>query len=204
MTARGNARGTARWIARGNAHVVCVRSRQSSIEGVAVASTFPHLAASSRRRPRRRRLEGGARFTSPVGCEPRERVPPRPGRERGVSRCRVHLPPLRRLLQGVVLVRCVWGEPRGRNRGGPFRMLAWISRRPRPVSETRTCTGSSEVTAFLVSRAAIGPAGAAASPRRRLRPSSGRPRRATSPHTRSGEHLAGDPHQCRREGWRQR
>jgi len=71
------------------------------------------------------------------------------------------------------------------------------------MNETRTCIGNSEVRTSPTSRAPTGP-GSAASPGLRLRPSSGHPRRAASPHTTSGEHLGGDPHQCRREGWRQR
>ncbi len=124
-------------------------------------------------------------------------------RGEGSFPCRLHLPPPGGFFKAVVRVPLLGGA-KGRNRGGAFRMLAWISRRPRPVSETRTCAGSSEATSLPVSRAPIGLAGPAASPRRRLRPSSGRPRRATSPHTANGEHPAGDPHQCRRARWRQR
>jgi len=199
MTARGNARGIARRIARGNAHVVCARSRQSSIEGVAVGVDLPPVSQP----PHAGDQGGGGSREKPASRAPSvaslENEINRVRADGGVSRGRLHLPPPGCFLKAVVHVRRS-GEPTGRNRGGASRTLARISRRPRPVSETRTCIGSSKVTAFLVSGAAIGPAGPAASPRRRLQPSSGRPRWATSPHATGGEHPAPDPHDCCRAG----
>ena len=64
------------------------------------------------------------------------------------------------------------------------------------MNETRTCIGNSEVRTSPASRAATGPAGSAASPGLRLRPSSGHPRRAASPHAKGGEDTARDLDGC--------
>lgn len=160
------------------------------------------VVTAPRPRPRRRRLEGGALPHEVVDCEPRERDSPRPG-SAGVSRGRLHLPPSGGFLKAVVRVRPL-GEPRGRNRGGAFRMLAWISRRPRAVSETRTRICYSDGSIFPVSHAASAPAATAPSRGRRRRPWSGRPRRATSLHATSGEDPAGHPDGCCRTRGSQR
>ncbi len=213
MTAWGNARRNARRTARGNASVVSPpewpgnRDVRIGIVAANLACLGPcrsRLSAAPRPRTERRAepADGrrGGKLRSSHGYD-------RGRRRRLQTRWRASTRGLH-VLSPTRTRSALWSEafgvPAGRNRGGAFRTLAQFSWRPRSMSETRTCIGNSEARISPASRAAIGPAGPATSPRRRLRPSSGRPRRATSPHTTGGEHLAGDPHQCRRDGWRQR
>jgi len=131
MTALGNARGIARRTARGNAHVVCPRSRQSSIEGVAVGVDLPPVSQPPHAGDQGGGVEEGVRFTSLVDCEPREGDPPRAGRE-GSFPLPAPSPSPRRLPQGYCPRPMPGGEPRGTNRGGAFRMLACVNQRRVP------------------------------------------------------------------------
>jgi hypothetical protein len=210
MTAWGNARRIARRTARGNASAVSARAqpggRLTRLRIVAADLACLGPCRSRLVRGRRPRTE---RRAEPAAGRRSGKLRSSPGYDRGrrrrlQTRWRASTRGLH-VLSPTRPRSALWSEafrgPRGRESGRPLSETGLGERKPRTMSETRTCIGTSGINISCVSRASIQPAASASSSRgRRRRPSGGRPRRATWPHTPSGQDPAGDPDRCRPAG----